>query len=72
MARRRLNGFFHSLAFTTQWFPDEIRITQRNMAVTEAACMKCHEQVVDGIAGFRAHSEPVACIDCHRDVGHVH
>jgi len=69
---KALNGFFHSWAFTTQWFPDRIQITHRNRSVTESACLKCHEQMVDGIAGFRPHAGPIACIDCHRNVGHAH
>ena len=34
-ATKAINGFFHSLAFTTQHFPDEIHITDRNFRVTE-------------------------------------
>ncbi|MCW5980014.1 MAG: cytochrome c nitrite reductase small subunit [Bryobacteraceae bacterium] len=64
------NGFFHSLAFTTGWFPDVIRITGFSREVAEASCDKCHSQIVAGIQNVRAHNEPVACIQCHSRVGH--
>jgi cytochrome c nitrite reductase small subunit len=68
---KALNGFFHSLAFTTQHFPDEIHITERNWKVTESSCLKCHEEIVTGIQGTREHDEKVSCITCHRNVGHM-
>lgn len=69
-ATKAINGFFHSLAFTTQRFPDEIYITMRNFRVTEQACLKCHEPIVTGIRATRSHSGDVSCIQCHRTVGH--
>jgi cytochrome c nitrite reductase small subunit len=68
---KAINGFFHSLAFTTGWFPDEIIITQRNFRVTESACLKCHSEIVQGIRSTREHRSDVACISCHRTVGHM-
>ena len=64
------NGFFHSLAFTTGWFPDQIQINQRNYQVTESSCIKCHSAVVDGINATRAHQRGAPCVGCHRIVGH--
>jgi cytochrome c nitrite reductase small subunit len=69
-ATKAINGFFHSLAFTTQHFPDEIRITNRNFQVTEQACLKCHEEIVVGIRSTR-HKQDVSCIQCHSRVGHM-
>ena len=40
------NGFWHSFYFTTGGFPEPIRITPRNRAITEAACRKCHAEIV--------------------------
>jgi cytochrome c nitrite reductase small subunit len=68
---KALNGFFHSLAFTTQNFPDEIRINGRNARVTEKSCMKCHEDIVSGIRSGRGHRSDVSCVGCHRTVGHL-
>src|SRR5688500_14461870 len=38
---KAINGFNHSLAFTTQNFPEHIRITERNYRITDKACLKC-------------------------------
>jgi cytochrome c nitrite reductase small subunit len=68
---KALNGFFHSLAFTTGQFPDEIRITDRNHAVTESACLKCHREIVAGLQETREAGAKVECIQCHNTVGHM-
>lgn len=65
------NGFFHSLAFTTQRFPDEIRIKERNLKVTEGACLKCHEDMVDTLHVTRPNDQQISCVACHRTVGHM-
>jgi cytochrome c nitrite reductase small subunit len=67
------NGFFHSLAFTTGRFPDQIQITEFNRRVTEQACRDCHEAIVDQIdhaptSGGQV--EPQSCLHCHATVGH--
>ncbi|MCW5964252.1 MAG: cytochrome c nitrite reductase small subunit [Bryobacterales bacterium] len=62
------NGFFHSLAFTTGWFPDNIRINNFNYEVTNNACVKCHQPMVAAMEGV--HGEGVDCIQCHNQVGH--
>lgn len=68
---KALNGFFHSLAFTTGRFPDDIRITQRSMRVTQAACLKCHGEVTAGIRMTRGGASPPDCVRCHATVGHL-
>ncbi len=75
------NGFWHSYWFTVGGYPDPIRITPRNRAVTEAACRHCHQEITDQIEGPRggalqAGSEPgprggISCIRCHAEVGHM-
>jgi cytochrome c nitrite reductase small subunit len=64
---KALNGFLHSWAFTTGWFPDRIQITGRNFRVTEGACLKCHAEIT---ARFAAHRDRMGCIRCHAGVGH--
>jgi cytochrome c nitrite reductase small subunit len=64
---KAINGFFHSLAFTTQAFPDNIQINARNRVVTEKACLKCHEQIAHAILA----AGEVSCIRCHPDAGHL-
>jgi cytochrome c nitrite reductase small subunit len=69
------NGFWHSFAFTTGRFPDEIYITSRNERVTERACRKCHDRIVQEIDGPHAEKtakDQLSCVKCHRSVGHLH
>jgi cytochrome c nitrite reductase small subunit len=63
------NGFFHSLAFTSGRFPDNIFIRPRDERVTESTCRSCHEQITTAIAGPH-NSNTISCIRCHFDVGH--
>ena len=66
-----INGFNHSLAFTTWRFPEPLRITRRNESVTESACRKCHAEVVLAIEGPRPETNRLSCIRCHSTVGHL-
>ena len=65
-----INGFNHSMAFTTGWFPEPLRITPRNEAITEKACRKCHGEIVQAIESHRR-QEQLSCIRCHATVGHL-
>jgi len=70
---KALNGWNHSWAFTSGRFPEPIQITPRNRRVTEAACRKCHEEIVEAIDAVPiGHSARLDCLTCHRDVGHRH
>lgn len=69
---KALNGFWHSVAFTSGRFHEPIRITGRNRAVTEGTCRHCHADVVQAIDAAPAHGAPLDCIRCHRSVGHLH
>lgn len=68
------NGFWHSYYFTTGWFEDNIRISEHGFEVTEKACRKCHQEIVDAIEGrhAEANDSQLSCIRCHRSVGHLH
>ena len=68
---KAINGFNHSLAFTTGRFPEPLRITGRNAAVTEKACRKCHHDIVDAIEGPDPANNRLSCIRCHSTVGHL-
>jgi cytochrome c nitrite reductase small subunit len=70
-ATKAINGWNHSLAFTTGDFPEHMRITERNRAVTEGACRSCHQAMVQAI-DHGSSAQPLDCIRCHRDVGHLH
>lgn len=67
---KALNGFFHSLAFTTGRFPDNIRITPRNFAITDQSCLKCPEDITSGLRAVRVHADGLSCVRCHANVGH--
>ena len=73
------NGFFHSLAFTTGDFEENLRITDYNRRVTEQACRNCHQDLVhqidiNAIGELQSckteRLESNACIRCHSSVGH--
>jgi cytochrome c nitrite reductase small subunit len=65
------NGFWHSFAFTSGRFHEPIQITQRNHDVTELACRKCHQEIVDAIEGTHGDGDRISCIRCHSTVGHL-
>jgi cytochrome c nitrite reductase small subunit len=69
---KALNGFWHSFYFTTGGFPDPIRVTPRNAAVTEQTCRDCHEPVVRAIDHQPREGRALSCVQCHRNVGHLH
>lgn len=66
------NGFWHSFYFTTGTYPDPLRITPANRAVTERACRYCHAEITESIdAPVHAGDDSWSCIRCHRYVGHL-
>jgi cytochrome c nitrite reductase small subunit len=65
------HGFFHSLAFTTGKFHDPIQIKERSWRVTEAACRKCHQDIVHDIDVMQTSDTMMSCIRCHKSVGHM-
>jgi cytochrome c nitrite reductase small subunit len=65
------NGFWHSFAFTTGYFPEPVRIGARNRAISERACRTCHRGIVEAIEGPLHEEAGLSCIRCHREVGHL-
>jgi cytochrome c nitrite reductase small subunit len=70
-ATKASNGFWHSFAFTSGRFPEPLRIKPHNREITEKACRKCHEEIVDAIEGPHGSSADLSCIRCHNSVGHL-
>jgi len=68
---KALNGWHHSVAFTTGKFHEPIRIGPRNKAITEAACRHCHAAITEEIDHGGAGGE-LDCTRCHPNVGHMH
>jgi len=69
-AVKAYNGFFHSLAFTLGDFPDQLRIKVRNRRVADRSCLKCHAEIAEAMTLGRDLRDGIACLDCHRAVGH--
>ncbi len=67
---KALNGFKHSVAFTTGAFPEPIRITSFNRRVTEGTCRYCHADLLPSLADGGHDGSDVSCIRCHGSVGH--
>src|SRR5262245_316744 len=44
-ANKAANGFLHSFAFTTGWYPENIQIKPFNHRITESACKTCHREL---------------------------
>ena len=73
-----LNGYHHSLAFTTGDFHEPIEIHGPNSRILEDNCRACHAGLVAEIdsGGHGGHGadpgDPRAlrCVHCHRGVGH--
>ncbi len=65
------HGFFHSLAFTTGAFHEPIQIKERSLRVVEAACRRCHQDVVHQIDTGTTSPLAMSCTRCHVDVGHM-
>ncbi len=68
---KALNGYHHSLAFTTGNFHEPIQATEFNRAIAEANCRYCHQDIVHQIDYGGGNGEPLECIRCHRYVGHM-
>lgn len=67
-AVKAINGFNHSLAFTTGHYPEAIQINTMNRRVTEATCRHCHGTLTHAID----RQGTMSCVACHRNVGHLH
>ena len=68
-ATKALNGWNHSLAFTTGEFHEPIRANDRNRRIARESCAKCHAQVMETM-GIAMGGEPLPCVRCHGSVGH--
>ncbi|MCC7459858.1 MAG: cytochrome c nitrite reductase small subunit [Proteobacteria bacterium] len=65
------NGFWHSYYFTTGWFEEPIRITDRGLKVVEKRCQQCHATLIQAMHGG-PRLDGRWCTNCHGDVGHLH
>lgn len=68
-AVKGINGFNHSLAFTLQNYPQNIRINGMNRDVVQESCRYCHGLLTQSIDEKIGH-ERADCLACHSQVGH--
>jgi len=64
-----INGWNHSVAFTTGNFSEPLRINKFNRKVTNLQCLKCHSSLVSSVVRFQGEEE-MKCLTCHSGVGH--
>lgn len=74
-ATKALNGWNHSVKFTTGNFPEPIAVTPRNRRIALEACAECHEGVVSAMGAGTgriapAHDPAADCVRCHGNPGH--
>ena len=65
-----LNGWNHSVAFTSGNFPEHIHINAANAKITETACRNCHSNIVHAIESDPSSDDRINCTRCHSSVGH--
>jgi cytochrome c nitrite reductase small subunit len=65
------NGWFHSVGFTLQNYPEPIRIKHRNLAIVQRNCVSCHTGMIHEMLPATVGGESVACMHCHAEVGHA-
>jgi cytochrome c nitrite reductase small subunit len=64
-----VNGWNHSVAFTTGDFHEPIQITEMNREVALENCLYCHGDMVVAIS-HEGSDDPTDCLRCHAGVGH--
>lgn len=64
-----INGWNHSVAFTTGNFPNTIRIRGFNAEVVEENCVGCHQTMVSNLHRGTI-DDALSCVACHGNVGH--
>ena len=64
-----VNGWNHSLAFTTGKFADPLRIRPFNRKIAIANCIRCHQGVTSRMID-NAQGQQADCLACHGNVGH--
>ncbi|MDR1808177.1 MAG: cytochrome c nitrite reductase small subunit [Propionibacteriaceae bacterium] len=64
------DGFLHVSKFTLGLYPENIRIRQSSLAVTNQACLSCHADLTDSMFQAMGAGEEITCTRCHSTVGH--
>ena len=65
------NGYHHSKAFTLQNFHEPIMIKQKNAAILQKNCVRCHQTLTHRVLPQNdKRPSDLSCTHCHADVGH--
>ena len=64
-----INGWNHSLAFTTGNFSEPLRIRPFNRKIAVANCIRCHRELTSNML-HDAQGRASDCLACHSNVGH--
>ena len=65
------NGYHHSRGFTFQDFHEPIMIKQKNAAILQANCQRCHADLThELLTGATRPGDEVRCVHCHQSAGH--
>jgi cytochrome c nitrite reductase small subunit len=66
------DGFVHGAKFTLGDYPENIVIRDKNLEITNAACIYCHKDLTDELRYTMGidDQENVSCVRCHSGVGH--
>ena len=64
-----VNGWNHSVAFTSGDFPNTIQIREFNLEVALDNCVDCHQTMVSAI-NHPVADQALSCVACHGNVGH--
>ncbi len=67
---KALNGWHHSVAFTSQNFAEPIAIKPGNAAILQDNCIACHRDLVHEAAAETGRAGEFTCVHCHQTVGH--
>ena len=68
-AVKGLNGWNHSVAFTTGHFHEPISIRPFNRDIVLQNCQYCHKDII-GLMASNQKGETADCLTCHSQVGH--
>ena len=65
------DGALHGTKFTLGTYPQNIRIRQSSLDVTNGACLYCHGDLTNDMRNAtQAAGESTTCTRCHANVGH--
>jgi len=69
-ATKAINGWNHSVKFTTMNFQEPIRINEMNMKIAVNRCLDCHGAITSEMNVHRSDPEGARCLHCHGNPGH--